>query len=100
MAQRVTAYKKYLDSRRKNYRWVMQLPAGVEVTNEVHLISERPLIISELPITCDKESVKKIAELLKKRWFRKAVGGEIFEAIRRLVEGCGEKIEGAYSIWS
>jgi hypothetical protein len=74
-------------------RWVIQLPAGVEAPGRVYLISERPLIVSELPGTCEREAVMKVAGLLRRRWFRRAVGSEYWEAVRRLVEGCGVRVE-------
>jgi hypothetical protein len=93
MAQRVTVYRKYVDSKRKNYRWVIQLPAGIEAPERVYLVSARPLIVSELPATCEREAVRRVRELLGKKWFRRAVGGECWEALKRLLEGCGAGIE-------
>jgi len=31
------------------YRWMIQLPSGVEARGPVYVISERPLVISETP---------------------------------------------------
>jgi hypothetical protein len=67
---------------------VIQLPSGVEAPRLVYLVSERPLVVSENPRTCDEESVRLAGELLQERWFREAAGERYYGAIARLVEGC------------
>jgi hypothetical protein len=43
----VKPFKKWIKGR--IYRWVIQLPSGVEACGPVYIISERPLVISETP---------------------------------------------------
>ncbi len=77
------------------YRWVIQLPAGVEAPDKVYIISKKPLIISEEPELkmkstkkCDEDAVKLLKEKIESKAFRKAVGGAVVEAIEKLLKLC------------
>jgi len=89
-----TPYKKHIKGR--IYRWVIQLPAGVEVnSNTVYVVSTKPLIVSEVPELpkapqrCDEEAVKLLKAKLAEKTFRRAVGAIAAEAIEKILQVCG-----------
>ncbi len=89
----VTPYRKRVKG--KIYRWIIQLPSGVEAPETVYVLSKKPLIVSEEPELkmkntkkCDEEAVKLLKEKLENKTFRKAVGGAVVEAIEKLLKLC------------
>jgi hypothetical protein len=89
----VTPYRKRVKG--KIYRWVIQLPSGVEAPETMYILSRKPLIISEKPElkmkstkTCDEEAVRLLREKIESKAFRKAVGGAVVEAIEKLLKLC------------
>jgi len=76
------------------YRWVVQLPSGVEPPDTLYVISTKPLVIAatpELPrakIECPKDVVELLRRKIAEKSFRKAVGSAVVEAIARLLEVC------------
>jgi hypothetical protein len=91
---RVTPYRKHIKG--NIYRYVIQLPAGVEAPDVVYVVSKKPLVISEtseLPRAsqkqkCDEDAVKLLREKIESKAFRKAVGGAVIEAIEKLLKLC------------
>jgi len=87
-----TPYKKHIKGR--IYRWVIQLPAGVEVNSDtVYVVSTKPLIVSEVPELpsqrCDEEAVKLLKAKLAEEAFRRAVDAVAAEAIEKILQACG-----------
>ena len=91
----ITPYRKRVKG--KIYRWVIQLPAGVdEVPDTVYVVSKKPLIVAETPELpaaekkprCDEEVVKLLKEKIESKAFRKAVGSAVVEAIEKLLKLC------------
>jgi hypothetical protein len=89
-----TPYKKHIKGR--IYRWVIQLPAGVEVnSNTIYVVSTKPLIVSEVPELpkaaqkCDEEAVALLKAKLAEKTFRRAVGAVAAEAIEKILQVCG-----------
>jgi len=79
----------------KIYRWVIQLPSGVEAPETVYVLSKKPLIVSEeaelkMKSTkkCDEDAVKLLREKMQSKAFRKAVGSSVVEAIEKLLKLC------------
>ncbi len=78
------------------YRWVIQLPAGVEAPDKMYVVSRKPLVIAETPELptaekkprCDEDAVKLLKEKIENKAFRKAVGGAVVEAIEKLLKLC------------
>jgi len=78
------------------YRWVIQLPAGVEAPDKMYVVSRKPLVVSETPELhtaekkqrCDEEAVKLLREKIESKAFRKAVGGAVIDAIEKLLKLC------------
>ena len=93
MTEVVTPYRKHIKG--NIYRYVIQLPAGVDAPDKVYIISKKPLIISEEPELkmkstkkCDEEAVKLLKEKIESKAFRKAVGSSVVEAIEKLLKLC------------
>ncbi|MFZ8808037.1 MAG: hypothetical protein ACO2PN_08015 [Pyrobaculum sp.] len=89
----ITPYRKRVKG--KIYRWVIQLPAGVdEVPDTVYVVSKKPLVVAETPELptakprCDKEAVRLLREKIESKAFRKAVGGAVVDAIESLLKLC------------
>jgi hypothetical protein len=97
MTEEVTAITPFRKQIKGNiYRWVIQLPAGVDAPDKVYIISKKPLIIAETPELptaekkprCDEEAVKLLREKIESKAFRKAVGGAVIDAIEKLLKLC------------
>jgi len=94
MTEEITPYRKHIKG--NIYRWVIQLPAGVDAPDKVYIISKKPLIIAETPELptaekkpkCDEDAVKLLKEKIENKSFRKAVGGAVVEAIEKLLKLC------------
>jgi hypothetical protein len=89
----VTPYRKRVKG--KIYRWIIQLPSGVEAPETVYVLSKKPLIVSEEPELkmkstkkCDEDAVRLLREKVESKAFRKAVGGAVVEAIESLLKLC------------
>ena len=88
----VTPYRKRVKG--KIYRWVIQLPSGVEAPETMYVLSKKPLIVSEEPelkmksTKCDEDAVRLLREKLESKSFRKAVGNAVVEAIESLLKLC------------
>jgi len=91
----VTPYKKRVKGR--IYRWVIQLPSGVDAPETVYVLSRKPLIVSEVPELprasqkpqkCDEDAVRLLREKIESKAFRKAVGGAVIDAIEKLLKLC------------
>jgi hypothetical protein len=89
----ITPYKKQIKG--NIYRWVIQLPAGVDAPDKVYIVSKKPLIISEEPELkmkstkkCDEDAVRLLREKIESKAFRKAVGGAVVDAIEKLLKLC------------
>ena len=88
----VTPYRKRVKGR--IYRWVIQLPSGVEAPETVYVLSKKPLIVSEEPELkkstkkCDEDAVRLLREKIESKAFRKAVGGAVVDAIEKLLKLC------------
>jgi len=88
----MTPYKKKIKG--DIYRWVIQLPSGVEPPDTLYVVSTKPLIISEtreLPAKakrCPEDAVEFLKKKVQEKTFRKAVGATVIEAIERLLEVC------------
>jgi len=94
MTEVVTPYRTHIKG--NIYRYVIQLPAGVDAPDKVYIISKKPLIVSEEPELptaekkpkCDEEAVKLLKEKIESKAFRKAVGGAVVDAIEKLLKLC------------
>ena len=94
MTETITPYRKHIKG--NIYRYVIQLPAGVEAPDVVYVISKKPLVISETPELptaekkprCDEDAVRLLREKIESKAFRKAVGGAVVEAIEKLLKLC------------
>jgi len=94
MTEVITPYRKHIKG--NIYRWVIQLPAGVEAPDKMYVVSRKPLVISETPELpaagkkpkCDEDAVKLLKEKIENKAFRKAVGGAVVEAIEKLLKLC------------
>jgi len=90
----VTPYRKHIKG--NIYRWVIQLPAGVDAPDTMYVVSTKPLVISEAPelpslsrkTKCDEDAVRLLREKIESKAFRKAVGGTAVEAIESLLKLC------------
>jgi len=77
------------------YRWVIQLPSGVEAPDVMYVVSVKPLVIvatPELPAKakrCPEDAVELLRRKIAEKTFRKAVGSATVEAIAKLLEVCG-----------
>ena len=93
MTETITPYRKHIKG--NIYRYVIQLPAGIEAPETVYVLSRKPLIISEEPELkmkstkkCDEDAVMLLREKIESKAFRKAVGGAVVEAIEKLLKLC------------
>ena len=93
MTEVVTPYRKHIKG--NIYRYVIQLPAGVDAPDKVYIISKKPLVVAEtteLKIKstkeCDEDAVKLLREKIESKAFRKAVGSAVIEAIEKLLKLC------------
>jgi hypothetical protein len=94
MTETITPYRKHIKG--NIYRYVIQLPAGVEAPDVVYVISKKPLVISETPELptaekkprCDEDAVMLLRKKIESKAFRKAVGGAVVEAIEKLLKLC------------
>jgi hypothetical protein len=94
MTEVVTPYRKRIKG--NIYRYVIQLPAGVDAPDKVYIISKKPLVVAEtpeLPMTekkpkCDEDAVRLLREKIESKSFRKAVGGAVVEALEKLLKLC------------
>ena len=88
----ITPYKKKIKG--DIYRWVVQLPSGIDAPDTLYVISTKPLIVSETPELptktkrCPEDAVELLRKKLQEKSFRKAVGSAVAEAIERLLEVC------------
>ena len=89
----ITPFRKRVKG--KIYRWVIQLPSGIEAPETVYVLSRKPLIVSEEPELkmkstkkCDEDAVRLLREKIESKAFRKAVGGAVVEAIESLLKLC------------
>jgi hypothetical protein len=88
----ITPYRKQIKG--NIYRWVIQLPAGVDAPDTMYVVSTKPLVISELPRAsqkpqkCDEDAVRLLREKIESKAFRKAVGGAVIDAIEKLLKLC------------
>jgi hypothetical protein len=87
----VTPYRKHIKG--NIYRWVIQLPAGVDAPDTMYVVSVKPLVISELPRAsqkqkCDEDAVRLLREKIESNSFRKAVGAAVIDAIEKLLKLC------------
>jgi hypothetical protein len=89
----VTPYRKRVKG--KIYRWVIQLPSGVDAPETVYVLSRKPLIVSEVPELprasqkkCDEDAAKLLREKIESKAFRKAVSAAVVEAIEKLLKLC------------
>ncbi len=90
----ITPYKKRVKG--KIYRWIIQLPSGVEAPETVYVLSKKPLVVAETPELptaekkqrCDEDAVRLLREKIESKAFRKAVGGAVVEAIEKLLKLC------------
>jgi hypothetical protein len=93
MTEVVTPYRKHIKG--NIYRYVIQLPAGVDAPDKVYIISKKPLVVAETPELkikstkeCDEDAVKLLREKIESKAFRKAVGSAVIEAIEKLLKLC------------
>ena len=90
----ITPFRKRVKG--KIYRWVIQLPSGVEAPETVYVLSKKPLVVAETPelpslsrkTKCDEDAVKLLKEKLENKTFRKAVGSSVVDAIEKLLKLC------------
>jgi len=94
MTETITPYRKHIKG--NIYRWVIQLPSGVDAPDTMYVVSRKPLVIAETPELprasqkqkCDEDAVKLLKEKIENKAFRKAVGGAVVEAIEKLLKLC------------
>ena len=90
----ITPYRKHVKG--NIYRWIIQLPAGVEAPDKMYVVSRKPLVVAETPeppslsrkTKCDEDAVKLLKEKIESKAFRKAVGGAVVDAIEKLLKLC------------
>jgi hypothetical protein len=91
----ITPYRKQIKG--NIYRWVIQLPSGVDAPDTMYVVSTKPLVISETPELprasqkpqkCDEDAVRLLHEKIESKAFRKAVGGAVIDAIEKLLKLC------------
>jgi hypothetical protein len=94
MTEAITPYRKRIKG--NIYRYVIQLPAGVDAPDKVYIVSKKPLVVAETPELhtaekkprCDEDAVKLLKEKIESKAFRKAVGGAVVDAIEKLLKLC------------